>query len=415
MSLALIRHRISDLRDRCSGGSDPDGLTLAHFTSIFDVPTAHWSVVAQQSGNMLLSAPYLAALEQHPYRGMCFHYVLVYRQLEPVGMLYFQESDVHITNVDGKVDVSKVGDRSILSRAKGVVMRGLDSVSLRLLVMGNLLQSGSHGQWFSTELGLDKQAQLTDRACKMVIEANRSGKKVRGLLVKDVSLELERELLAIDPELTPFEVQPNMEVAIREHWTSFDDLIEEYSSKYRVRAKAAIKKVAHLELRELDETAIQQHNDRIMELFKAVEAQSDFHMVSIHPRYFLDLKTALEGAFVLKGYFLDGQLIGFYSYIKGAGLNNAAFVGIDYGHNREFALYQNMLYALVADAIADGARSVDLARTAMEIKSTVGAEPVQYRLLVKHLNSFTNKVVSRFIRNIRSKEWEQRRPFKTVA
>lgn len=364
---------------------------------------------------MLLSAPYLAALEQHPYRGMCFHYVLVYRQLEPVGMLYFQESDVHITNVEGNVDTSKVGDRSLLSRVKGLVMKGLDSVSLRLLIMGNLLQSGNHGQWFAPELDSTLKAKLTDRVCKTVIDANRSGKRVRGLLIKDVSLELEKELLALDAELTPFEVQPNMEVAIREHWNLFDDVLDDYSSKYRVRAKAAIKKAAVLQLRELNETDIQQQNDRLMELFKAVESQSDFHMVSIHPRYFLDLKAALEDAFVIKAYFLDGVMVGFYTYIKGMGQNNAAFVGIDYEHNREFALYQNMLYALVADAIADGSKSVDLARTAMEIKSTVGAEPVQYRLLVKHLNAFTNKVVSRFIGNIRSKEWEQRRPFRTVA
>lgn len=412
MSLPLIRQRISDLRNRCGGGGDVDGLSLAHFTSVFQVPTTHWGQLVQQSGNMLLSAPYLAALEQHPYRGMCFHYAIAYRDTAPVALLYFQETDVHISNVERNVDTAKLADRSMLDRAKGLVMRGLESVRLRLLVHGNLLQSGDHAAYFDPSLEPEVCARLVDRACRMVTEAGLSGKRIRGLLVKDISPELEGHLLTMDQDLTPFEVQPNMEVTIRPHWKSFDDVLADYSSKYRVRAKAAMKKVEHLELRELDEAAIQLHNDRIMELFKNVEAQSDFHMVSIHPRYFMDMKAALDGNFVIKGYLLEGRLIGFCSYIRGMGRNHAGFVGLDYAHNRDCALYQNMLYRLLEDAVMDGAASVDLARTAMEIKSTIGAEPVSYRLLVKHLNGVTNSIVRQFIRNIRNKEWEQRRPFK---
>jgi hypothetical protein len=58
----------------------------------------------------------------------------------------------------------------------------------------------------------------------------------------------------------------------------------------------------------------------------------------------------------------------------------AGFVGLDYDYNRDCALYQNILYRILDDAIKEGASSVDLARTAMEIKSTMGAEPVSYRL-----------------------------------
>lgn len=364
---------------------------------------------------MLLSAPYLAALEQHPYRGMCFHYVLAYRLLEPVALFYFQETDVHIANVEQNVDTSKVGEQSLLSKAKGLVMKGLESVRLRLLVHGNLLQSGNHAAYFVPEMDPAVRAGLIDRVCRTVIEADRSGKKIRGLLVKDITPDVETELQRTDPELTPFEVQPNMELRIRPHWKSFSDVLSDYSSKYRVRANSAIKKAAHLDLRDLKEEDILRLNDRIMELFKNVESQSDFHMVSIHPRYFVDMKAALDDRFTIRGYFLDDVLIGFYSYIRGMGHNYASFVGIDYAHNRDCALYQNMLYRLLEDSISDGVSSIDLARTAMEIKSTVGAEPVSYRLMVKHLNGMTNSVVRQFIRNIRSKEWEQRRPFKEEA
>jgi hypothetical protein len=67
---------------------------------------------------------------------------------------------------------------------------------------------------------------------------------------------------------------------------------------------------------------------------------------------------------------------------------------------------------LLDDSIKDGAQSIDLARTAMEIKSTIGAEPQNYQLMVKHLNPITNSIVKRFIQNLRPKEWTQRKPFK---
>ncbi len=152
-----------------------------------------------------------------------------------------------------------------------------------------------------------------------------------------------------------------------------------------------------------------------MQLFKNVESGADFHMVSIHPRYFVDLKAALDDRFIIKGYFDEEKLVGFYSYLRGVGHNHASFVGLNYDYNKDCALYQNMLYHLLSDAIADGANSIDLARTAMEIKSTMGAEPENYQLMVKHLNGFTNSIVKRFIKNIRPREWVQRKPFKVTG
>ena len=413
ISLDFIKERISGLRKQCEGDGSGTDVSLAHFISAFDVPAAHWNKMVHESGNYLLSAPYLAALEQHPYKGMFFHYLVAYRKEEPIAILYYQETDVHITDVDKNVDTEKVGDtRSFFAKAKGVISSSLESVKVRLLIQGNLLQSGQHGAFFSASVNLEEQATIVDIAWRKVVSSNRSGKKIKGVLIKDIPVALEAQLLTLDADFTSFAVQPNMVSKIDPNWKSFDSVLDDYSSKYRVRAKAAIKKAAHIQVLEFNESLVQFHNDRIMELFKAVEAGADFHMVSIHPRYFIDLKAALEDRFVVKGYFAEGKLIGFHSYLKGDGHNYASFVGLDYEHNQNCALYQNILYNLLDDSIKDGARSIDLARTAMEIKSTMGAEPEQYQLMVKHLNGITNSIVKRFIQNLRPKEWTQRRPFK---
>lgn len=413
ISLDFIRDRIGGLRKQCEGAEEGMELSLAHFTSAFDVPTAHWSKLVHESGNFLLSAPYLAALEQHPYKGMCFHYIVAYRNEEPVAILYYQETDVHITNVDKNVDTNKVGDtQSFLEKAKGMVSASLESIKARLLIQGNLLQSGEHGAFFTESLTLTQRALIVDTAWRKIVESNRSGKKIRCILIKDINEPLKQELQLLDNDLTPFAVQPNMTSTIRPDWEDFDSVMNDFSSKYRVRAKAAIKKAEHLTLREFSVDDIQQHNDTIMQLFKNVEAGADFHMVSIHPRYFLDLKAALDDHFVVKGFFDDEKLIGFYSYIRGFEHSYASFVGLNYDYNQDCSLYQNILYHLLDDAIKDGVKSIDLARTAMEIKSTMGAEPVDHLLMIKHLNSITNSILKRFITNIRPKEWTQRKPFK---
>lgn len=416
ISLDFIRDRIGGLRKQCEDPNDESGISLAHFTSAFDLPTAHWNKLVHESGNYLLSAPYLAALEQHPYKGMCFHYIMVYRQEEPVAILYYQETDVHISNVDKNVDTTKVGDtQTFFSKAKGVIAASLETVKARLLIQGNLLQSGQHGAFFNESLSLSQQALIVDAAWRKIVDSNRSGKKIRCVLIKDITKDLDEQVKMLDPDFASFTVQPNMISEIRSEWRSFDDAVNDYSSKYRVRTKKACKQAEHLQLRELNANDIQERNDTIMQLFKNVEAGADFHMVSIHPRYFVDLKAALEDRFIMKGYFDGDKLIGFYSYIKGLEHNYASFVGLNYDYNRDYALYQNILYCLLDDSIKDGAKSIDLARTAMEIKSTMGAEPQEYQLMVKHLNSITNSILKRFIQNIRPKEWTQRRPFKDAA
>lgn len=416
ISLDFIRDRIGGLRKQCEGHEEASDISLAHFTSAFDVPASHWSKMFQESGNYLLSAPYLAALEQHPYRGMGFHYIVAYRKEEPIAILYYQETDVHITNIDKNVDTDKVGDTtSFFTKAKGVIASSLESVKARLLVQGNLLQSGEHGAYFTEGLSEQERALIVDTAWRKIVDANKSGKKIRCILIKDIDEELRKQVLTLDKDFASFAVQPNMVSEFREEWKGFDDVLADFSSKYRVRANKCIKQAVHLEVRELDAAEIQKQNDTIMQLFKNVEAGADFHMVSIHPRYFVDLKAALEDRFVLKGYYKEDELIGFYSYVKGVEMNYASFVGLNYDYNRQCSLYQNMLYGLLDDSIKDGARSIDLARTAMEIKSTIGAEPQSYQLMVKHLNPITNSIVKRFIQNLRPKEWTQRKPFKDYS
>ena len=69
---------------------------------------------------------------------------------------------------------------------------------------------------------------------------------------------------------------------------------------------------------------------------------------------------------------------------------------------------------MVKHGIEHGFKEVEFARTAMEIKSTVGAEPRDLKIYIKHPNSLLNKLVSRVTKLMNPKiDWEQRHPFKS--
>ena len=89
------------------------------------------------------------------------------------------------------------------------------------------------------------------------------------------------------------------------------------------------------------------------------------------------------------------------------------FLGYDETIQKEKMLYLNMLYDMVAYAIKKQFKHVIFARSAMEIKSSVGAHPEEVYGIIKHHNSLLNIFMSRLFPYFDPKiQWKQRNPFK---
>ena len=91
---------------------------------------------------------------------------------------------------------------------------------------------------------------------------------------------------------------------------------------------------------------------------------------------------------------------------------DAHFVGIDYNLNREFAIYQRMLYDYIKVAIDNNLKTLNFGRTASEIKSSVGAEPQDLTIYLRHKKSITNKIIKLFLRRVEPTPFRQNLPFK---
>ena len=124
------------------------------------------------------------------------------------------------------------------------------------------------------------------------------------------------------------------------------------------------------------------------------------------------LSRALKENFIVKGYFLENRLIGFLTALVNDNKLDAHFIGLDYELNKSHAIYPRILNDYVRIGIEKQVSSINLGRTASEIKTTIGANPVELSCYIKHKNPFLNSLIKPFLRRIKIKEFKQHSPFK---
>lgn len=277
----------------------------------------------------------------------------------------------------------------------------------RILSAGQLLLTGEHA--LRGNIPTDK-AELTRILTEGLEQiAAQWPERIHGVMLKDIKLDEHPSQKAY----YPLPVQPNMRLELRPNWRSFDDYLADMGSKYRVRAKRARKKGEELERRELlpDEVAARQQE--LFALYRGIADQSDFNAVQLPEDYFTRWMHHFHSRIRMWGYFLEGELVGFYTAIYNDGELDAHFLGFQQQYNHSHQLYLNILYDLVHEGILAGVEKVVFCRTALEIKSSVGATPDTLHCWMHGRVAWANPlipVIARFIAPL--PEWEPRHPFK---
>ncbi len=374
---------------------NPSPCQFAIYDSIEFVNSDHWNQVVPESLS-LMRAPYLRAQESSASEDHESRYSIIYKDQKPVAIAIF-----HLFSL-------KRDDYGDMNKAKCAM-----SLSLRVLCCGNTHFSGEHGFLHTGEIS----SEMAHDALADVIYRIRRGEKLRRqidlILIKDF---YEPEFVAADRfksyKYRQFEVDPNMVVAIDPDWKSFEDYLAAMKPKYRQRAKAAIKKATELERRHLSVEELIEHQDRISELYDNVSEQADFRIIRLRPEYFIELKKELDHLFEFMGYFLEGKMIAFTSSVFWGEHCEGHTIGLDYEHNKTHALYQNILYDGVHLGIERGVSEVLFGRTAMEMKSTVGAVPKKLRCFMRHPNPVSNRLIKPIFNYIKTTDWTPRSPFK---
>lgn len=373
------------------------------YTSASSLP-ANWDDLS--ADNIFLSIDYLKILELSAPENMSCHFIGLYHNDELVGLALSQFLNLSTVSSFGE------RDHCLKTEIRNFVFRNFGS---NVLVLGNNMLTGQNAYCFNEKLPPSEGLLLLNKATKeLQKQFLEKGLKTHLTIFKDFSAaDAQHFNIPEFQTFFQFTTQPNMIFEIKEKWSLFDDYIGDLSKKYRDQYKRARKKAEGISKRKLSLEEITNYNDRIHELYMAVAKNAPFNTFYLPENHYEIFKKSLKDKFLFYGYFIEDRLIGFNTLIKNGTDIDTYFLGYDENCQREKMLYLNMLYDMIGYSINKGYDRIIFARTALEIKSSVGAKPVEMFGFIKHSNGFINLFISKIFRYFEPHiVWQERNPFK---
>lgn len=382
----------------------PSGWQIKCFPSLAD-GKAHWDELIATE-DFFLSGDFFSLIDQISLKGVTTGFAIFeHPSYSPFGLVV-QTFSFNPEEQMGKLDQNAQYGRlqRLAQRAKDVLAKIL---RFRILSFGQLLLTGNHGLRGNNQLPASELAALLAEGGEAIASA--WPERIHGIMIKDLPLGQYPKAHAYHA----LPVQPNMVLHLEESWSSFSDYLEAMSSKYRVRARRARKKGDELLRREMDLEEIIDRQAEMHRMYCIIAEQSDFNAVVLPANYFTTWLEQFPERFKVWGYFLDKEFIGFSTAVYNGHELEAHFLGFEADYNRSHQLYLNMLYDLVQEAILAGSSTLVFSRTALEIKSSVGAVPEDLYCWMRSRYAIANPlvpIVAKFIAPL--PEWEPRHPFK---
>lgn len=378
---------------------------LAHFnfsvyTDVATLPEG-WDAIAED--NIFLSSAYLGVLQHAAPPNMQCHFISLFKNDTLCGIALAQYINLSAVNT--------FSARQQLS----IKNRLFKKFTSHTIVIGNNTLTGQNAYLFTKEIAVTDALHLLHNALNSLEKQYiRKGITVNILAIKDFNKTVLPDFKAAGYSgYFTFCTQPNMIFNINPKWNSIEDYLADLNTKYRTQYNRARKKAEGVEKRKLNSDEIDLLQERIYSLYLTVAGNASFNTFHLPANHFKVFKEQLKDNFLFYGYFTGQTLVGFSTLIKNGADMDTYFLGYDATIQKEKMLYLNMLYDMVAYAIKKRFKHVIFARSAMEIKSSVGAHAEDVYGIIKHtnplINLFTKKLFAYFDPVV---EWKPRSPFK---
>jgi hypothetical protein len=364
-----------------------------------------WNKVVGDS-NIYLSLNYLKSLEQTLSQSIQFRYIIFYNeQFQPIG--------VAVTQILDFVDKHKQYDEQLCKVGSTVKHKLLGARDIKVMVCGDVFSCGENGCKFIPDIEIELAYKNLTKALYRLRRSEKINGQISMVLMKEFWPASFGKLDTFKKDdYREFMIDVNMILKIHESWKSKEDYLDSMKAKFRTKAHAAYKRSCNLEVKSLTADEISRFKLDIERLYGSVLDHAEFQFGELNGNTFAALKENLKEDFTFRAYIFEDKLIGFSTAYQHNDVVDAGYVGIDYNYNIECASYQRILYDYVEFAIEQGAKEIRFGRTAEEIKSSLGAEPVDMKLYVKHRNVVSNKLIIPIIDSIKPSAFELRHPFK---
>lgn len=393
-------------------GHEHDAFSLEFYDKI-EQARDNWEQVAP-AGNVFMSSTFMQFMEDYSPKGLQMRYIIVFRAARPIGII-----PCALKRFEAKESIQQNGeDRPSFLNRIGSSLRSLvmEKVAFNTLVCGNILFTGEYAFYFNeAQLNYKDQFNIVEKALlEYQYHLLGKGLDLNVTFMKDFYVEHGFEAQHMESSaFNEFTVQPNMILRMREDWKNFEDYLGSFHSKARVRARKAFERGAEFERRILDLSEIKALENEIFDLYKSVSEDAGFNLFELRKEYFLGLMETMGACFTLTAYFLEGRLVAFFTHICNGGELIAHFLGYDKALIKSHDIYLNILYDLIRHAFSTGCKKLNFGRTAMEIKSSVGALPHDMFCYIKHRRHINNLLVPALVKYLNPDEnWQVRNPFK---
>ncbi|NBL63596.1 GNAT family N-acetyltransferase [Flavobacterium sp. NST-5] len=364
-----------------------------------------WELLANH--NIFLSQSYFKILKSSAPENMQVFFIGIFKNENLCGIGIAQFLNLNLLESFGE------RDRCFKTSIRNFIFKTFSS---HVLFMGNNMLTGENSYFFTEKITFNEGFKILKEAAETIrLKLKKEGIKIHLVSYKDFYPETAKAFDSkIFNKFYKFSTQPNMTFNVRKNWKSFDDYILDLSKKYRDQYKRARKKSEKITKKKLVLEDILQQEENIYELYFHVAKNAPFNTFFLAKNHFSELKKIFGENFLLYGYFLEGKLVGFSTLIKNNEIMETYFLGYDVGVQKNKMLYLNMLYDMIAYSINNNFKKIIFGRTALEIKSSVGAEAVEMQGFISHQNSLINKKINKIFSTLEPKTvWQARSLFKS--
>ena len=374
------------------------GYTYQLFKQTQHLPS-DWDTIAQ--ANIFLSKKYLEVLALAAPANLKCQYIGVFNNEELIGIALAQFIDLSHLETYGR------RDNKIKTWIRNYIFSRFSS---QLLFIGNNMLSGQNAFSVKSQASIPAILQTLNQAAT---DINQHSKihltSFKDFMPSDLSYF---DQPAFKKDLK-FSSQPNMIFEINPSWNQEEDYVAALTKKYKDQYKRSRNKLRGIQKRKLTLDEILAHQEVIYDLYLHVAEHAPFNTFFLPKNHFYVLKEKLVDDFMLYGYFLDEKLIGFNTLIKNGTSLDTYFLGYDEKIQKEKMLYLNMLYDMIACGISLQFKNIVFGRTALEIKSSVGATDIAMFGFMRHSQPIINHFLGSIFNYLEPvSNWKRRSPFK---
>jgi len=383
-------------------------LQVKIYNKVSDLPDS-WN--ALPNNDVFLKTSFLSALEQSSPKNITSEYIGVFKAEKLVAIAIIQRVEMYLEDI-----FRNNNDKYLTQKTKQLISR---IVRGNTLVIGNIMHTGQHGLYFNAE-EISYKEYLNQLAVVIdVIKSNlkqKQNKKVRLIAFKDYFEDdaiHNNQAFFNTKKLYKVQVQPNMIFNIPESWNTLEDYISAFTKKYRDRFKSARKKGKQIVKRELTIEDLYALESKMFQLYKNVSDNARVNSFVLNQNHFKTLKEELKDSFKVFGYFIEDELVGFFTLIINKNTLETYFLGYNHNYQHKYQMYLNMLFDMAQFGIENKFKQIVYARTAMEIKSSVGAKAKTMHIYMKHTNFIANAMLKLIVKYLNPvTKWVERHPFK---